>query len=177
MNERDNKSSDSKFIEAYNRMLAHVRDAYEEAERHTLPALQHAIDVAIDKTAELGELTRAEAERIGDYLKRDIEDAAAYIAGPQGKEFSDWLKIDVTLMEKEILDLFFSVADKTKVELAQWELQAANSDDTYRSGEITGIGTLQCNKCNEVLRFTTTDKIPECPKCGGTEFRRVRDEA
>ena len=174
MNNNDNQSGDGKFTQAYNRMLARIRDIYEEAERHTLPALQRAIEKAIDKTTELGELTRVEAERIGDYLKRDIEDAAAYLSGPEAKEFSDWLKIDATLIEHEILQLFISVADKTKIELAQWELQAANAD-TYRTGEITGIGTLQCNNCDELLRFTATGHIPLCPHCRGTTFRRTTE--
>lgn len=172
MNDDRDQARDGKFIQGYNNMLARVRDIYDEAERHALPALQHTIETAIDYTIQLGELTRAEAELIGNYLKRDLQDAAAYLAGSGTTEFSDWLKIDATLIENELLDLFSSVADKTKIGLTQWALQAAAAD-IYGTGEITSIGTLQCQSCGELLHFSATAHIPNCPHCGEKTFHRV----
>lgn len=42
------------------------------------------------------------------------------------------------------------------------------------TGEKPGIGTYKCKKCGATLRLDDrTDTLPPCPKCHGTEFRRV----
>jgi isocitrate dehydrogenase len=42
----------------------------------------------------------------------------------------------------------------------------------YRSGEITSAGTLTCNACGHEMHFKKTGRIPPCPKCHATEFRK-----
>jgi len=41
-----------------------------------------------------------------------------------------------------------------------------------RSGEITSAGTLTCTSCNEILHFKKTGRVPPCPVCHATEFRK-----
>jgi NAD-dependent SIR2 family protein deacetylase len=43
---------------------------------------------------------------------------------------------------------------------------------TYKTGEIAGAGTLQCLQCEQQLAFDKATRIPPCPKCRGTLFRR-----
>ena len=120
---------------------------------------------------ELGELTREEAEKIGDYLKRDIVDAAEYLAEPT-QELADWLRFDIELIEERLLEMFLSVADRTKVELLELQREAERAD-SWHTGELAGIGTLQCFDCGELLHFHATGHIPPCPVCNGTAFKRV----
>jgi len=41
------------------------------------------------------------------------------------------------------------------------------------TGEKPGKGVYQCKKCGQpVVLNDTTDTLPPCPKCNGTEFRR-----
>jgi len=80
--------------------------------------------------------------------------------------------MDVELIEAKLLDLFTSVADQTKLELAQWAAQA-NDSGGYRSGEITAAGTLECTSCAEQLTFAKAGRIPLCPNCQDDEFTRL----
>lgn len=172
MTHRNNPSDpDQRFIHAYDRMMEHLRNALEHIEHETRPALGHFIEAAQEKAVELGELSREEAEKIGNYLKRDIEDAAEYLTGPEAKELSDWFKFDIGLIEDRLLELFTSVADKTKLELLQLEQRARRAGE-YHTGEITGIGTLTCSRCGEALHFHAAGHIPPCPKCHATTFTR-----
>jgi DNA-directed RNA polymerase subunit RPC12/RpoP len=42
------------------------------------------------------------------------------------------------------------------------------------TGEKPGKGLYQCTKCGEYVRLDdATDTMPPCPKCSGTDFRRV----
>jgi len=159
------------LIEAYNRMMERVRGAIAAAERQAGPRLRRAVEEAKEKAVELGELTREEAERIAAYLLRDVQDAADYLAGPKGEELKQWLRFDIELIEQRLFELFLGVADQAKVEMVEFqqELAAAGS---YRTGEITGPGTLACTACGELLHFHHTGHIPPCPRCHKTLFSR-----
>jgi predicted nucleic acid-binding Zn-ribbon protein len=163
-----------KLLKAYDRMMERVRQALGETDKDAIPRLRHAIEKAEEVTAELGELTREEAEKLGTYLQRDVEDAANYLAGPQGEELADWLRFDVEQVEERILEAFMSVADQTKIDLLRLETEA-QLPNTYHSGEITGIGTLECTQCGKLYHFKQTGHIPPCA-CGNSVFSRVSEE-
>ena len=165
------------LIQSYNRMMERAKTRLEEleaAEKDALPRLQHSIEHAVEKAVELGELSRQEAQQIGAYLQRDLQDAGHYLA-TTGKEIGDWLRFDLDLVEDRLLDLFSQAADKTSLDRWQFEETLAE-ESTYRTGEITGPGTLQCDNCGERLAFHATSPIPVCPKCANTHFSRVADE-
>jgi hypothetical protein len=158
-------------VSVYNRMMERVRHALQTAEHRARPNLEHAIERARERAVELGETTREEAERVGDFLRRDLSEMGRYV-NETGKDYSAWFHMDVALIEANLLDLFASVADKTKLELAQWAAQAEDSVD-YRSGEITAPGTLECVTCAEQLRIAKAGRIPLCPNCQAEKFRRL----
>ena len=113
-----------------------------------------------------------EAEKVAAYLRRDLHDAAEYLES-SGKTFSNWLTFDLQLVEERMLELFASVADKTRLELEQLAQQAEKSQQ-YHTGEITGIGTLYCESCGCEMHFKKTSRIPPCPKCHKTTFNRKK---
>ena len=167
-------STSEKLIDAYNDMMERVKTSIEMIEKDAAPRLHEAIDKAQDLAMELGELTREEAEKIGDYLKRDIEDAADYLTGPEGEELRDWLRFDLHQVEEKVLESFLSVADQTKLDLMRLEQQAAEAS-TYHSGEITGIGTLACAECGKQIHFHKAGHIPPCSSCNHAVFTRVQE--
>ncbi|MFQ5486897.1 MAG: zinc ribbon-containing protein [Gammaproteobacteria bacterium] len=164
-------SREEKLIHGYNRMMERVKAAMEQVGEKTAPRLREAIEQAKEKAVELEELTKEEAERIGEYLRRDIESAADYLASEKVQELKDWLRIDAQLIEQQLLDMFLSVADQTKLDMLQFQEQLEEASE-YRTGEITGPGTLACLDCGEILHFHKTSHIPPCPKCHGTVFTR-----
>jgi Zn finger protein HypA/HybF involved in hydrogenase expression len=42
----------------------------------------------------------------------------------------------------------------------------------YKTGEITSPGTLTCKDCNAEMHMSKTARIPPCPKCHKTIFRK-----
>jgi len=169
----ESSQNDSSLNKAYNLMIARVRDRIESAEANAVPTLQKAIEHARNQATHLGEISLEEAEEIGNYIKRDINDAAEYLM-ETSHEFSDWLMLDIELIEQKVLELFLSVADKTHIELEQLSRPSCNTAlQLYRSGEITGPGSLKCTKCKQLVQFNTTSEIPQCKQCGGSEFKRA----
>jgi predicted RNA-binding Zn-ribbon protein involved in translation (DUF1610 family) len=45
-------------------------------------------------------------------------------------------------------------------------------DDRYETGATPGEGTFFCLICGSQLSMRETDKLPDCPSCGGSQFRR-----
>ena len=170
----DPKQTDpvDRLVGAYERMLERVHEATDSVERKTVPWLREALADAREKAVELEELTREEAEKISTYVERDLRDAAEYLA-ESGQEFRDWLAFDMTLIQDRFLDMFAGMADQTALALRNIA-ERAREVNTYRTGEITAPGVLECAGCGELLHFEKTGRIPPCAKCQGTEFRPLR---
>jgi Zinc-ribbon containing domain len=167
-----NHEHDNKLVDAYNRMMTRIREAIETADAQAVPSLQKAIDLARQQAVHLGEITQDEAEAIGNYIKRDVNDAAEYLM-ETSHEFSEWLMLDIEIIEQKILELFLSVADKTRLELEELAHPHCDITHEYHSGEITGPGTLLCASCGQRVQFHTTHRIPPCPKCHHTVYKRA----
>lgn len=168
------KNSSDKLIEAYDSMMLHVSESLSKATTAVGPKVREALESAEAKLEDIGELTREEIDKVSEYLRRDIHDAATYIAGPEGQELKDWLRFDIELIEARLMEMFLSAADQAKLDMQSFESELRAASE-YSTGEITGPGTLLCNQCGEVLHFHNTGHIPPCPQCRSTDF--VRQEA
>ena len=155
--------------EAYELLLEKsLEEGHKIKEKGNL-ALHHFIDEAQKDLSIVEELGKEETEKLANYLKRDLIDAANYI-NKTGRELKDWLGFDIALIEDRLREMFFQAADQTTKELLELKYRAEIAE--YRTGEITGPGTLVCDKCQEKLHFHKPGHIPPCPKCRGTHYHR-----
>lgn len=169
-----NKSSETKdkLIDAYHYMLEHTQDNLKNALEDGVPQLKKMIDNAVEHTLEFGELTKEEAQKVGGYLRRDLNDASAYMQTTK-KELGDWFRFDVGLVEDRIRDWFSTITDSTRSTLDKLAQNAEMAE--WHTGEITSPGTLRCDKCEHDLHFHKVGHIPPCPNCHATQFHRVRE--
>ena len=167
----DTKETTEKLLNAYHTMMERLKDVWHNTEEKALPPLKENLDAAMEKASELGELTKEEAEKIGGYIEKDLEEAADYLAD-NGKQLGDWLKNDLEFAEMQFAEMFADLADKTRLELDAIA-ERARQVGVWHTGEITNVGVLYCKNCNEVLHFKKPGHIPPCPKCKGTEFKKV----
>lgn len=163
---------EQKLIAAYDTMMERVHHLIDNAEQKTLPALQTQIDKAKHQAIELKELTHEEADKLANYLHRDITDLAKHLS-QSGEAISSWVNFDIELIEDRLLDAFSQVADKTSLQLNQLAEQGKRGPE-YHTGELTRLGTLACQECDTLLHFTKTSRIPPCPKCHKTVFVRTK---
>ncbi len=166
------------LISAYNQMMKEMRNTFEQADPNDM-SLQKSLDLARHQAVHLGEVSAEEAYEIGEYIKRDINDAAEYMMDSSA-EFYDWLMLDIEIIERKVIDLFLSVADHTRIELEQFKQPTALSEQIpiYKSGEITGPGSLICENCGKTKPFLSSDEITDCIKCGHDRFiRRQSNDA
>ena len=176
MSDNTNSQDDKyKHIHGYNRMLERVKEYIANTEEDLATKFHYAIEAAKDKALELGELTREESEEIAAYLKRDVHDAAEYLAD-EGSEMRDWLRFDVQLVEAKLLDWMSLAVDTSKLEFEQLA-ERARQENIWMAGEITGPGTLHCTACDHEIQFLETAQIPPCPRCGKKRYKRFNPES
>lgn len=161
------------LAEAYEKMYERASKSFNKAKEKTGSLVHESIDEAKDKAAELEEVSHEDANKLANYLKRDLGDAMHYLAQTE-REIKDWLGFETSLLEFEFLDMLLDVADRTTVGLQQFKENANHPE--YHTGEITGPGTLTCNECGEKLHFYKAGKIPPCPKCHATVYHRSTSE-
>lgn len=172
--EAEHSPAEQRLIDGYNAMMDYMRqlmERLEKAEEEARPKVQQMLETAREKTIELNKLTQEEAKKVSEYVKRDIDHAAEFLVNTE-KDLAEWLGFDFKLIENWLWEAFQSVADKTRLELMAFK-ERFGSDTTYKTGEVTGPGALECTECGCVMNFKKTVRIPPCPKCHKTEFKRA----
>src|SRR3569832_1172500 len=99
---------DMRQLSAYDQMLARVVTRLQQTEHKTRADLQKSVEAAKDLVVELGELTRDEADLLGAYVCRDLEDVGQYLA-KTGEDLNSWFQFDVQLIETQLLGMFMVV--------------------------------------------------------------------
>lgn len=169
------RSSEERMVSGYNEMMEQIKKIFEKAEAQTRPKIVQAIETAKKHAVELNKLTQEEAHKIGEFIRRDINDAAEFLAESED-DLSNWFQFDIQLIENWLWEAFSSVADKTRLELMAIS-ERLEHDSKYHTGEVTGPGTLKCAACGKQMSFKKTGRIPPCGGCRGTEFERSSNKS
>ncbi len=167
-------SSSDKELETMGEAYRELLEKALHKARQTGSSLYHLLGGGTDAPAPGPGQDGHEVAELERYVRRDLTDSARY-RHATGKGLGDWLGFDVALIEGAFWKLFSEAADQTLLALHQIRLQADVSE--YHTGEMIGLGTLVCDRCNEHLRFSKVGHIPPCPRCGGTRFHRPVESA
>ncbi len=161
----------SHLVEGYERLLEKTTQELKNLESSMQPKLQKAMDVAKNKAIEIGELSAEEAGKISEYIRKDLHDAADYITTEE-RNLADWLRLDLLRAKEYTVKEFTYLVDQAGLEIKHLAKQPRHSL-AWHTGEITGIGTLECDECKELIHFHKAGHIPPCPKCTHTSFHRT----
>ena len=160
-----------KLEETYEHMLEAAKEFVLNTREHSGPVIKDALKHARETVSDVSELTTEEIDKLSSYIEKDLKEAADFMQ-QQETELSDWLRLDVLLIEKFLLEKFSSLADRTRIELEQWSINA-DLYGVWHTGEIVSMGVLKCEACGEELHFNKPGHIPPCPKCHATNFKRL----
>lgn len=167
----DPPGQDDRLAQGYATIMRRAREMLHRAEEARLPSLQELLDAAKRVSVELGELTRDEAERIGMWVSRDLNDAAAYLRDT-GSDLRDWLRFDAELVEERLREQLEVMVDHTQQELGRLAADARAASEVH-TGQVTAPGTLFCQSCGQAVTLHGSGRVPPCPKCRGTVFARA----
>jgi uncharacterized protein YgfB (UPF0149 family) len=160
--------------DTYHRLMQALKGIWEDAENRTVPPLKEGLELSKQKLSELEELTKEELDTVAGFLQRDLQDAADFLQ-QSGKAIGDWVRTDLAFAEYKFSELFADLAETTRSKLDEIAEQARAVGE-WHTGEITGVGILECKNCGEKIHFKTAGHIPPCPKCQATVYRKLFSE-
>ena len=153
------------LTELYERMSRLVRERVERAGTVTEETLERALKEAQELGARLKSNYGEDAANVADFIKRDWYEAIRITRDQTRRSF------DLDRLQVGLLGLLSRVAETAGSQLESFA-RRLNERLTYKTGEIAGAGTLECQQCGQHLNFEKATRIPPCPKCRGTIFRR-----
>ncbi|MBW4933876.1 zinc ribbon-containing protein [Marinobacter sp. F4206] len=173
MTEPERNHLSGKALEVYNRMLERVQAGLRQTQDASLETLEEEIRKAIEFEYELEEMTREEADLLGAYLQRDLEHLLHFVE-ETGEGLTEWLQLDISLLEHQLADQLLSVADQTLVDTLELRQKLENDDaGHYISGEIATAGMFRCLNCSHMRCLTATSHLEPCEACGSHYYERV----
>jgi hypothetical protein len=166
MTEKDPGASPKEQMEAlYERLSKSVRENLEKAGALTEESLERALKESRDWAAKLKEQYGEDIPKVVEYVRRDFREAI-HTAREQTRR-----SLDLDRIGAGVLGFVQKMARKAGSRLDSF---AKDLDErlAYKTGEVAGPGTLTCTACGQQMHFESATRIPPCPKCRQTAFRR-----
>ncbi|MFO7576489.1 MAG: hypothetical protein R6W66_02050 [Pelovirga sp.] len=164
MNETKQQHNEPEEVGLYGKILHRTEELLDSGRK----SLDDALKKAAEELTAAGQFTREQTERTMNYVRRDLQHT------------SDHLKTARTSLKDAVApqrvaagaqSLFAKILSSAADQLSEWAEKAEHLIE-FRTGEITSPGTLTCRNCGEELHMKRTAKIPPCPKCHQTLFRK-----
>ena len=152
----------------FEKLAAKVEEIFKRSTDRGGAALEAALTEAREKLQAAGELGREEGEELERWLRRDLQ---LLRQGARSATQKAEKSLDPSRLGSAFLGLASTLMGSASETLKTW---AAKADDatSYRTGEVTGPGTLTCRRCETKLRMESSTRIPPCPKCHATDFTK-----
>lgn len=164
MTEKNNKKPEQDDISLYEQIIERTEELIVNGRKN----LDEALKKAGEEITSVSSFTREQSEKIADFVKKDIQHAvdSAGKARENLKEAVDPKRVAVGAQS-----FFSKILSSTADTLNQWARKSEQQLE-FKTGEITSPGTLTCKNCEEQLHMKKTTRIPPCPKCHKTHFRK-----
>ncbi len=161
MSDQNENKNEHEEIGLYEKLASRTADLLEEGKK----TFDEALKKAKEELASAGDFSREQADRLGDYVRRDLKENAAKAAEAVKKAIEPQR---LAAGAQSAFSRILTGAATTLTELAERSEKSLE----YKTGEITSAGTLTCKDCEAEMHMTKTARIPPCPKCHKTVFRK-----
>ena len=180
-------------LAAYEKMRQRVTKTFGELhDKINGETISQAIDKATNELKEAGGHSMEAIGKASAAMKKDIASTTEYlkpkvdgVTGEAKKQFEHWLDKGGALWHdfaQEAEHVYELSRDKSGAfllnvtrGLSEWGKNVGEKLDTslkYKTGEISHGGEFICTNCEGKIHLKHPGRIPPCPKCSKTEFRR-----
>ncbi len=149
----------------YDLLAARFKEIFEASAEKSAEVARAALEKAREQLTAAGAFSEEQGKRLKALMERDVAQMAAEFKNQAAE------KLNPGRLGVGAVSAFVSVvraAGQTLTGLAQ----QADKVLTVRSGEITSAGTLECTHCDHQIHMKRTGRVPPCPSCHATEFRK-----
>ncbi len=161
MSDQNENKNEHEEIGLYEKLASRTADLLEEGKK----TFDEALKKAKEELASAGDFSREQADRLGEFVRRDLKQSADKAAEAVKKA------IEPQRLAAGAQSAFSRILASTAATLTELAERSEKSLE-YKTGEITSAGTLTCKDCEAEMHMTKTTRIPPCPKCHKTVFRK-----
>jgi Zn finger protein HypA/HybF involved in hydrogenase expression len=161
MNDQNDKNEEPEEVSLYEKLASRTADLLEEGKK----TFDEALKKAKEELSAAGDFSREQADKLGEYVRRDLKENAgkakdAVVKAVEPQRVAAGVQSAFTRILTSAAETLTELAEKSEKSLE------------FKTGEITSPGTLTCKECEAEMHMTKTTRIPPCPKCHKTIFRK-----
>lgn len=158
-----------KLEASYEKFAEKTKKFLEESRDKTSESLNHAMDRVRQELEKAGEITKEEGANIKAFMQRDLEQTSKDMK-QLGTSTAEYLRPGQ--VRTGFYNLMSYIGDHGR-DLLDKLAEKAEDQVTVKTGEICSKTKLQCKSCDTVMHIKDSNRVPPCPKCHKTEFRRT----
>lgn len=161
MTEQNDKRDEQEEVSLYEKLASRTADLLEEGKK----SFDEALKRAKEELSSAGDFSRENVDKLGEYVRRDLKENAEKATEAVRKA------IEPQRLAAGAQSAFSRILTSTAETLTELAQRSEKSLE-YKTGEITSAGTLTCKECEAEMHMSKTTRIPPCPKCHKTIFRK-----
>lgn len=150
----------------YDQLAASFVEFFESGAEKTSAFAQTALERARKNLTAAGTFSEEQGQKLKKFMERDFNHMATEMRD-EAREKLDPNRLSAGAMSS-IAGLLRG-AGSVLSDVAN----RADRNLKCRSGEVTSAGTLICTACGHEIHKKKTGRVPPCPKCHATEFRKT----
>ena len=153
------------MTELYEKMSKTLRSNLDRAGTLTEDVFERALKESQELALQMRDHYGDDIKKVSDFIRRDWYETIRYTRD------QTWKNLDLERIQVGIMGVLSRMAQTAGSQLENFASRMQERL-TYKTGEIAGAGTLECKQCGQILLYEKPTRIPPCPKCRNTLFRR-----
>ncbi len=164
MTESEEKKQEEQEVGLYEKLASRTAELLGSGKK----TFDEALKKAKDEILGTGDISRGQADKLASFLRRDFSSL-----NQSAQKTKDALKkaVDPKRVTAGAQSLFVQILRSAAGKLEE-VADKSEKNLEYKTGEVTSPGTLSCKECGAEMNLTSTVRIPPCPKCHKTVFRK-----
>ena len=164
MAEQEHNTDEQQDLGFYEKMSKRTAELLEEGKK----TFEEALKKAGEELGNAGEFSSEQADKVKAWVRRDFA-----LMGEHADKARDSFKkaVEPHRVAAGAQSLFSWFLSSTAETLSDWA-EKTEKQLEYKTGEVTSPGTLTCKACEAEMHLKSNVRIPPCPKCHKTFFRK-----
>lgn len=164
MADNNKQNNDQDDVSLYEKIISQTEELMTSGRKN----LDEALKRAGDELSSAGNFTREQSEKISAFIKRDIQ----HVVDSTNKGKTNVKEaVNPQRLSVGAKSIFSRILSGTAETLNDWAKKSEQNLE-FKTGEITSPGSLTCKSCGETIQMKKTGRIPPCPKCHHTLYRK-----
>ncbi|MCK4536497.1 MAG: hypothetical protein KAT93_05760 [Desulfuromonadales bacterium] len=161
MTEQKDSNNEQQEVGLYEKLANRTAELLEEGKK----TLDEALKKAKEELSKAGNFSGEQMDKVASYVRRDLVENAGKASEAVRQS------VDPHRVAAGVQSVFSRILTSTADALSDLA-QKTEKTLEFKTGEITSPGTLTCKDCGAEMHMKSTVRIPPCPKCHKTLFRK-----